>query len=303
MTARAPICLRLTALAAASALGLAAPAARAVETPKPGAADARVRMIDYDMLQVVHIQGVYRTATQIIFGDDETILHVALGDATAWEVAAEKNILFIKPTAAHFLTNLIVTTARPDGSRRNYVFDLAIQREPHRDHARATADGLYVLRFRYPSDLKAAAAQVLLAEDLALRAKMTDLMLERGAVEGRRNMAYEVQGSAELQPSEVSDNGRFTIMRFPAGQVIPAVYQVSPDGSEGLVPFDVRGEFVVIHATAKQFRLRRGHEVLCIYNDAPDPYGLNLGTGTASPRVERLDTAASSSNAKGGERP
>ncbi len=303
MKTRAPIPLRLMALAAASALSLATSAAQAVETPKPGAADARVRTIDYDTLQVVHIAGVYRTATQILFGDDETILHVALGDATAWAVAAEKNILFIKPTAAHGLTNLIVTTARPNGSTRNYVFDLAIQHEPHADRPRAAADALYVLRFHYPSDLKVAAGKVLSLEEQALRTRLTDLMLERGAVEGRRNLAYEVQGGAELQPSEVSDNGRFTIMRFPAGQVIPAVYQVTPDGAESLVPFDVRGEFVVVHATAKQFRLRRGHEVLCIFNDALDPYGVNLGTGTASPRVERVDTGSPSANAGGGERP
>jgi type IV secretion system protein VirB9 len=275
----------LLAVWSASTFSFAPPAVLAAETPKPGAADARVRTIEYDALQVVHVTGVYRTATQILFGEDETILHVALGDATAWDVAAEKNILFIKPKAAHGLTNLIVTTGRPDGSTRNYTFDLAIEGKA------ARAKGvLYVLRFRYPSDRKAADAKALSAEEQALQAKLTALMLERGAVEGRRNLAYEIQGTEAIQPSEVSDNGRFTILRFPAGQVIPAVYQVTPDGTESLVPFDVRGEFVVIHGTAGQFRLRRGRDVLCIYNDGLDPYGVNLGTHTASPSVDRTDT-------------
>jgi type IV secretion system protein VirB9 len=262
----------------------------AVETPRPGAADARVRSIDYDPLQVVHITGVYRTATQILFGDDETILHVAVGDATAWDVAAEKNILFIKPKAAHGLTNLIVTTSRPDGATgasatRNYTFELTIQGQPSH-HARAA---LFVLRFRYPADLKAAAAAAISAEEQAILARLTALKLERGAVEGRRNLAYQVQGATALQPSEVSDNGRFTILRFPAGQPVPAIYQVTPDGTESLIPFDVRGEFVVIHGTARQFRLRRGRDVLCIYNAATDPYGVNLGTQTAAPDVDRTD--------------
>jgi type IV secretion system protein VirB9 len=111
-------------------------------------------------------------------------------------------------------------------------------------------------------------------------------------LEGPRNLAYEVQGSAALQPSEVSDNRRFTVMRFPAGQAIPAIYTVTPDGTESLVPFDVRGEFVVIHATAKLFRLRRGKDLLCIYNDANDPYGVTLGTHTAAPDVDRTDKGA-----------
>src|SRR6185437_3618109 len=168
---------------------------------------------------------------------------------------------------------------------RNYTFELTIQgRAPARSGA-----GLFVLRFRYPADLRVAAASAISAEEQAILTRLTALKLERGAVEGRRNLAYQVQGAVGLQPSEVSDNGRFTILRFPAGQAIPAIYQVTPDGSESLVPFDVRGEFVVIHGTARQFRLRRGRDVLCIYNTAADPYGVNVGTETAAPDVERRD--------------
>jgi type IV secretion system protein VirB9 len=51
----------------------------------------------------------------------------------------------------------------------------------------------------------------------------------------------------------------------------------------------VRGEFVVIHAVVRELRLRRGREVLCIYNQAFEPYGTNPATGTAAPDVERTD--------------
>lgn len=261
---------------------VAAGAAQASETPHPGKQDPRVRTVDYDSTQVVRIIGVYRTATQILFSADESILHVAVGDATAWDVAAEKNILFIKPKAAHGTTNLIVTTERSGGQTRNYTFELETQ-------AKAGADTLYVLRFNYPSDMKAQALAVISEAERALQVKLTNLQLDRGAVEGARNLAYEAQGASALQPSEVSDNGRFTILRFPAGQVIPAIYQVTPDGTESLVPFDVRGEFVVVHGTSAQFRLRRGHDVLCLYNTKLDPYGVNLGTHTASPNVDRTD--------------
>jgi type IV secretion system protein VirB9 len=108
-----------------------------------------------------------------------------------------------------------------------------------------------------------------------------------------------VQGAAALQPAEVSDNGRFTVLRFPAGQAIPAVYEVTPDGAESLVSFDVRGEFVVIHDTARQFRLRRGRDVLCIYDEGPAAYGADLGTHTASPDIDRADKDAPAAS-KGG---
>ena len=110
--------------------------------------------------------------------------------------------------------------------------------------------------------------------------------------EARRSpvLAYSVQGASDLQPSEVTDNGRFTVLRFPANQPLPSIFAVSADGEESLVPFDVRGEFVVIHAVVPGLRLRRGQSVLCIFNEAYDPRGVAFGTGTASPIVDRSVT-------------
>lgn len=273
------------------ALGLAAMplAAKALDAPKPGPSDPRIKVIDYDPWAVVRVTGVFRTATQILLGEDEAILHVAVGDATGWDVAAEKNILFVKPKAPRGPTNLIVTTARPGGATRHYTFELSTRGGPS---SRATRDTVFGLRFRYPQDEKAAALAVVSAEAAALERKVLELKLERAVVEGRRNLAYAVQGATALQPSEVSDNGRFTVMRFPANQAVPTLFQVEAGGTESLVPFDVRGEFVVVHVVARELRLRRGREVLCIYNEAFDPYGARPGTGTAASDVERTDKGA-----------
>jgi type IV secretion system protein VirB9 len=130
----------------------------------------------------------------------------------------------------------------------------------------------------------------LAASATALEERLVGLELQAGAIEGRRNLAYSVQGDARLQPSEVTDNGRFTVLRFPGAQPIPAIFEVAGDGSERLVPYDVRGEFVVIHGVTAGLRLRHGGSVLCIFNDAFDPRGVSTGTGTASPVVDRTVT-------------
>lgn len=275
-------------LLAAAALGGAAPA-HALDTPKAGPSDPRIKVVDYDPWAVVKVTGVFRTATQILLGPDEAILHVAVGDATGWDVAAEKNILFVKPKAARPPTNLIVTTSR-GGETRNYTFELSTRAG---SSARTTSDTVFGLRFRYPQDEKAAAASALTAQAAALERRIVELKLDRAVVEGRRNLNYSVQGATALQPSEVSDNGRFTVMRFPANQQVPAIYQVESSGTESLIPFDVRGEFVVVHAVVRQLRLRRGRDVLCIYNQAYQPYGVNPATGTAAPDVQRTDQGAS----------
>lgn len=245
------------------------------------AADARMRQVVYAPGAVYRVAGAFRTATQIVFSPEETIRHAAIGDSVAWEVAAEGSVLFLKPRERHQATNLLVVTDRA-GQARHYAFEL-VAREPDQ-----RASVAYQIRFLYPDDEQArAAAGIARAAKLA-EDRLVSLELQQGAVQGPRNLAYSVQGDARLQPSEVSDNGRFTLLRFPGAQAIPAIFEVGEDGSERLIPYDVRGEFVVIHGTARGLRLRRGASVLCVFNDAWNPRGGVSAGGTASPAVERV---------------
>lgn len=245
--------------------------------------DPRIREIAYEPGEVYRVAGAFRTATQIIFSPQETIRHAAIGDSVAWEVAAEGSVLFLKPRERHQATNLLVVTDR-GGQARYYAFEL-LARDP-------TARGptAYQIRFRYPDDEQVAAAQTVAAAARAAEDRLVGLELQRGAIEGSRNLAWSAQGDPALQPSEVTDNGRFTVLRFPGAQAIPALFEVGEDGSERLVPYDVRGEFVVIHGVPRALRLRRGRSVLCLSNDAHDDRGLATGTGTASAAVERTGT-------------
>jgi type IV secretion system protein VirB9 len=259
------------------ALTLAGPTL-AQETP-----DARMREVLYAPGEVYRVAGAFRTATQIVFSPEETIRHAAIGDSVAWEVAAEGSVLFLKPRERHQTTNLLVVTDRA-GQARHYAFEL-VARDPG-----ARTSIAYQIRFLYPDDDQdRAVAGLVRAADLAEQS-LVSLELQQGAIQGSRNLAYSVQGDVQLQPSEVSDNGRFTILRFPGAQSIPALFEVGEDGSERLIPYDVRGEFVVIHGTARGLRLRRGASVLCIFNDAYDPRGVATAGSTASPTVERALT-------------
>ncbi len=281
----------LAALMAAFLLAPTGALARSAPTLGKIGADARIRSVDYDPSRVVRVVGAFRTATQIVFAPGETLTHVALGDTSAWDVAALDNVLFLKPKVRRAPTNLIVTTARSavEGGEatRQYAFELVTRPDPRR---RGAAD--FQLRFRYPEDERAQALATLSAAEVAIRRAMVRFRLERGALEGLRNLAYAVQGPADLAPSEISDNGRFTVLRFPAAQPIPALYTVAPDGSESLAPLDVRGEFVVLHEVARQIRLRRGREVACLWNKAFAPYSASTGAHTAASDVERTETGA-----------
>jgi len=274
---------RLLAACAGVAFFALAGAAAAVEVPKAGKSDPRVKWVNYDPWQVYRVIGTFRTATQIVFDPREEIQHVALGDTVSWEVAAETNILFVKPREKGMPTNLIVTTRR--GSElRNYTFELGIRSGPI---TATSPDTYFQVRFRYPDDERAALARTIVGQAAAIEGARTGLLLDHAVVEGPRNLNYTVQGSSRIQPSEVSDNGQFTVLRFPANQELPSFFMTLPDGSESQVPFDVRDEFVVLHTVAAKLVLRRGREVLCIFNEAVTPYGVTHGTGTASANVDR----------------
>lgn len=262
-------------------------AAIAGETPHPTAQDNRIREVIYNEAQVYRVVGVFRSATQIVFSPSERIEHVALGDTVSWEVAPAENSLFIKPRELAGSTNLIVMT-RGNSGVRTYTFELTARRGAI--GARA-ADTFFKVVFRYPREeaaaAQAAATQAGYNQAVALQTGAIRSALDLAVLEGKRNLHYTVQGSSAIQPSEVTDNGQFTALRFPNQRELPAFFAVNPDGTESIVPFDVRDEFVVIHGVFPQLRLRRGKEVLCVFNDAPDFYGRDPKTGTASSLVQR----------------
>jgi type IV secretion system protein VirB9 len=269
----------------AAAIGALCPLpALAEQTPRSLGADARIREVNYTDGNVIQIRSAFRTATQIEFAPGEVIKFVAMGDTVSWEVAPADNSLFVKPRERAGSTNLIVVTDF-QGTKRNYTFELSAV-------AGARAPGTFFkVRLRYPQyeALQARLAQqrAQLTAALAAQNGAIKSALDIGVLEGKRNLNYKVQGSTALQPSEVSDNGQFTVLRFPNQREIPAIFTVNPDGSEATASFDVRDEFVVVHGVYKEMRLRRGKVVLCIYNESPNFYGRDPKTDTASEVVER----------------
>lgn len=271
----------------AVAMLVTASAATASETPRSTAQDSRIREVVFSETQVFRIVGVFRSATQIVFSPGERVEHVALGDTVSWEVAPAENSLFIKPRELAGGTNLIVMT-RSGAGIRTYTFELSARRG---GISARSVDTFFKVVFRYPREeaaaAQAAATQAAYARAVALQAGAIRSALDLAVLEGKRNLQYTVQGSSAIQPSEITDNGQFTALRFPNQRELPAFFAVNPDGSESIVPFDVRDEFVVIHGVFGQLRLRRGKEVLCVFNEAQDAYGRDPKTGTASSIVER----------------
>jgi type IV secretion system protein VirB9 len=99
---------------------------------------------------------------------------------------------------------------------------------------------------------------------------------------------------AALAPSEIWDDGERTYLRYPGNRKVPVVWQVMPDGKEGVVGQSTdpdpstNGNLLVVQGVVPMIRLRSGDAVLCIMNRGYDATGRNTGTGTVDPGVRRL---------------
>lgn len=265
-------------------IAASAPTTLALEIPRGASQDGRVRFVDYQPYNITRIIGSLRSSVQVEFAPDEEIAHVALGNSVAWEVAPAGNILFLKPRENQPVTNISVVTIRRDGSPRSYQMELTV-----RDGTVEVGQNTYFyVKYRYPADEAERRQQAAAARAIAARAKQADDVLALHEAYGPRNWRYSAQGAQALEPQSVYDNGKITTFAFTGNQEMPAIYVESSDGSESLVPKSVDGNLVLVHAISRKFILRRGGDVLCVFNEAYDRVGTNPDTSTTSPSVERV---------------
>ena len=256
----------------------------ALEIPTTASQDSRVRFVSYQPYNITRIIGSLRSSVQVEFARDEEIAHVALGNSVAWEVAPAGNILFLKPRENQPVTNISVVTTRRDGSTRSYQMELKV-----REGSVEVGENTYFyVKFRYPQEEAEQRRQQAAAQARTVQAKDADDVLSLHAAYGPRNWRYSAQGAEALEPQSVYDNGKITTFSFAGNQEMPAIYMENSDGSETLVPKTVDGNLVMVHALSGKFILRRGKDVLCVFNEAYDRIGINPATNTTSPSVERI---------------
>lgn len=254
-------------------------------TPQKGDFDPRVRIVDYNPMNVVKLSTFYGVSTHVQFAEGETIQDVAVGDDQAWKVVPRGNHLFIKPQATKADTNVTVVT-----SLRTYQFALVVQPRPLKDStAWADPNLIFSLTFRYPDDEAAKAAAS--AKQLALKAKLGEVKAKLSdAAKAGENIDYWVAGSEEISPTAARDDGRFIYLKFTNNRDMPAVYEVDEKGNEALINTNViDGNTIVVQRLVRRLMLRKGDAVASVINKSFDLNGgTDNTTGTVAPDVERV---------------
>lgn len=266
-----------TALCAALAT-----AVQAAEVPRPGTLDFRVRSADFTEGQVYKITGFFGFHVLVMFGLDETIQKVS-GFESGWNIESLGNKVLISPKVPDADSNLTVVT-----NRHVYFFDLSVKPFPKGKYASQADDfeQAYGLRFRYPEDEAAAAA----AKAEAERAEARLREASTAANNKPKHWNYTYMGAEAIKPYEVWDDGTFTYFKFYAQQDMPTFFVVNDDGSESVVNKGVErdSDTVVVQRVGKEFRLRMGNSVVCIYNENTALFSPTIPTQTSSDQMERV---------------
>lgn len=229
--------------------------------------DSRIVTLDYDEAAVVRLEGCVNFQTMVTFGAGEHIENVGLGDSSQWQVMPNKraDLLFVKPLSAKAYSNMTVVS-----DKHVYNFELRAAPEEACGHGRA----IYELRFNYPPDPAAIAAAAAAAAAAKTKSAVpTDL--NALPLPEKRNTAYTYNGNVLLVPLRVFDDGASTYMKWADGTETPAVYALGADGTESIINYANRGDYLVIEQVARAFVLRRGKDKATLYNDAYHVQGLD----------------------------
>lgn len=221
--------------------------AQAEIKPIPMPADARLVEFPYEPNDTFVVMTRPKSITDIVLHPDEEVIGLALGDTFQWQVKEAKGHIFVKPLRPNLSTSVTLVT-----SARTYQFTL--QSSPE--------DGIWYQRvsFVYPQLLvieRERQATVKRSQDAEVARLDAQVASPRLSPENL-NFEYSVSGDATFKPTQVFDDGKFTWVRMPKTQDMPAFFMVAEDGGIELINTHLRGDYVVVQRLVNKLLLKLG---------------------------------------------
>ena len=234
------------ALLALGMMSVVVPASAEIK-PIPMPADAKLVEFPYEPNDTFVVLTRAKAITDIVLHPDEEVIGLALGDTFQWQVKDAKGHIFVKPLRPNISTSVTLVT-----SVRTYQFTLQASPE----------DGVWYQRvsFTYPQLLviererQVAAKRVQDTEAARLDAQVASPRLSPENL----NFEYAISGDATFRPTQVFDDGKFTWVRMPKTQDMPAFFMVAEDGGIELINTHLRGDYVVVQRLVNKLLLKLG---------------------------------------------
>lgn len=255
--------------------------AMAATVPAPSPLDRRIRIVEYNPLDVYELTAHYGYELQIALSPGEIITNVHTGDEAAWTIGPKdvKNRLWVKPKADNPTTNLSIVSRTTKGEERTYDFHLTAAWPS--DKQDGNREMMYRVQFTYPDDERAATQATKQVSDVKEK-------LANAATTKPRNYKYSFAGNSIFKPDEIYDDGLYTYLRFPANTPRPSIYYVDANDAEHIAETHTDEEWIVIHSVRTRFLFRKDEVVSGVFNDGFNNTGTFNRSGTVSPAVRRV---------------
>ena len=244
-------------------------------TPMPS--DTRIKTYVYNPNEIYQIKFMTNYQSILELQEGENVRIITFGNPAGWSTPRLiDNQLFIKATEPGVKTNMIIIT-----DRRKYFFEIMSSDED--SDSVSDAQITQYLQFFYPDlksiDIPPKTAKVTLNENAMALAtgraiqqyekRDTDMVANVGEI----NTKYTYSGNGKgITPVMAFDNGKKTFFRFANNNaVIPVISSIDHMGRETPIRTRISGEYVYVDTVEDQFTLRKGAELVCVFNEENGP--------------------------------
>ena len=246
-------------------------------TPMPS--DTRIKTYVYNPNEIYQIKFMTNYQSILELQEGENVRIITFGNPAGWATPRLiDNQLFMKATEPGVKTNMIIIT-----DRRKYFFEIMSSDED--SDSVSDAQITQYLQFFYPDlksiDIPPKTAKVTLNENAMALAtgraiqqyekRDTDMVANVGEI----NTKYTYSGNGKgITPVMAFDNGKKTFFRFANNNaVIPVISSIDHMGRETPIRTRISGEYVYVDTVEKKFTLRKGAELVCVFNEEDNSSG------------------------------
>lgn len=212
-------------------------------------ADTRIVKFNYDSNNTYTILARPQAVTNIQLGQDEELVILALGDTVQWLTSNAPGHVFIKPLQPDLVTSATLVT-----SKRTY--QLTLRSSP--------LDGQFYQQVSWETpQIITYHNQLTKVEGFARQASQKEepvVTVSDAVALEEVQFNYTISGDAAFRPTHVFDDSRFTWVRMPPIQEMPALFMLNERNEAELLNYTIREPYFIIQRLVPGLLLKLGDD-------------------------------------------
>lgn len=216
---------------------------------QPTAKENRIVKYTYSPEIIFRILTLPTLHTHIELGEDEGLKeNPVVGDSLQWRVSGGPRNIYVKPVREDLETSLTLVT-----TKRTYQFQLV-------SGSKKSPNVYQKVSFEYP-EREAEIKFKIEAETAVVRAeesRISQQVIAPSVDPASLNFNFDIIGEASFKPNSVYSDNKFTYIRMPSTQDMPAIFLIEENGEPSLINYKVKENVVIVERLAKRLLLKIG---------------------------------------------